>query len=226
MSQQINNLGPQMYTPATMNLGITSALNSGLISNASDVGAVQGPDGDKFANMSVEQLLLYCQAQLHTIDTDLSLRMSNQQKVTNRKAALNEAKSALEGYEEPTVENARAAAQSMREAAEKLPPGDPVRVKIEQEAAKIERIAKEAADKAISENKDANPAEAKVNNVTWEQTKSELQNSIDTLRDQAEMRMMQLQSLVGKRQTMVQLTTNLIAKFDQQIQMVSSNIKG
>ena len=48
---------------------------------------------------------------------------------------------------------------------------------------------------------------------------------VEDLKGNAELQMIQLQSLISARQTAVQLTTNMLSKVDQTLQSVVSNIK-
>jgi hypothetical protein len=65
-----------------------------------------------------------------------------------------------------------------------------------------------------------------MNKEQWGSYVSELTRLKENVGANAEINMIQLQSAIAKRQTAIQLTTNMMSKLDQAPAMIAQNLKG
>ena len=212
-----------------------------------DIHGIQDIDHG-FKNMSIEELLAYCQIQMDDIDNELRLRMANQQKLNKDRSVLSQAQNVLESYDDPTVQDAEKIVSDLKKVIEDsgLPPNDPARRKIEKTIKQLESKIpsnmgelKEKAKRAdvnilkqggVMEAMEAMEARAQlevpIGKADYAQLSGEIKNAVDDIKDESTMRMLSLQSLVSKRQTAIQLITNMISKFNQSALSIANNVKG
>ncbi len=182
-------------------------------------------------NLTAEGLLLYCQAQLNNLDREIHVLLSAQQGDVDQKDVLSKLQGTLNGYAPPASEkDINECEAAYNKAIDALPDGEIRNDLIKQRDKAIgelkELAAKARADLEEKEGRPVNPSEVKVevNSMTWEATTGEVGRLGERISGDAELRMIKLQSFVSKRQSAIQLTTNLMSKFNQGLDSVVKNM--
>ncbi len=208
------------------------------VNNTSAIGNYGVPN-----SLTAEGLLLYCQSQLSDIDGDIKGYIEQQKKAIAEKQILSELKNTLSKYQPPSSAKQKLEiAAAYGEANFKL-----------KELGDTELAAKvEGAFHSVFPSGDMNVAivwsqsgmmdigsekqKAQLDSVFgawtasktkegWAGTVGDVTTMVEDLSGNAEINIIQLQSLMSKRQTAVQLTTNMMAKQDQTAMSPINNIK-
>jgi hypothetical protein len=164
------------------------------------------------SGLTGDSLLLYCQTQLGSYDESVKGFLNEQKLNIARKKGLSDIETTLKKY----FEHADQAAtddinRSFNSAMNALPAGDPVRAAIQAKA--NEYNTHSGNDQQIYYTKEQLTAFA-----------GDIQSMLDNVNGNAEINMIQLQQVMSQRQTAVQLTTSLLAKFDEGMKSVVGNI--
>ena len=158
--------------------------------------------------LSADALLAYCRAQLSSLDSTIQGYLDQQRLNVQRKKALSEVENMMKKY--PNVPNGEQQwndfDDTFREAIESLPPGDPTR---EQLQAKWDELA---------------PLDGQFTKEEWQAHTGDIGSLLAEVSGNAEINMIHLQSIMSQRQTAVQLTTGMLAKYDEGIKSVIGNI--
>lgn len=211
------------------------------VNNSGSVGAA-----DAFAlpnSLTAESLLLYCQSQLGNIDNEISGYLNQQKRAIAEKQILSDLKNTLSKYQPPKTEAQKmevvAAYGQAKAKLNDLGLGDG------ELAGKINDSFKslfpsgniDVAVLVYGAAASGLPVDTKATLDTlgtwsgssskegWSSTLGDVTNVIEELSGNAEINMIQLQSLMSKRQTAVQLTTNMLAKHDQTVGSILNNMK-
>lgn len=158
--------------------------------------------------LSAEALLTYCKSQLSSLDTTVQSYLDDARLNVQRKKALSEVENMMKKYENqpPAQEQWHHYGEVFQGAIDSLPAGDRTRAQLEQKWAELHK---------------------KNGHFTKEEWKSETGKVGAMLQEvvgNAEINMIHLQSIMSQRQTAVQLTTGMLAKFDEATKSIVGNI--
>jgi hypothetical protein len=214
----------------------TGAGSLGYVAGTQAVGS-----GDA-TQLTTEGLLLYCQTQLGSLDGEIKSMMDEQIRNIDRKNALSTVENAMKKYQPPKTEaEIREVERAFNEAIESLPAGDPTRRDLEiardntMRALEPKQSAsgKIAQDLGLTKQYNINGSQdlarifpQHMNKEQWGSYVSEVTRLKENVGANAEINMIQLQSAIAKRQTAIQLTTNMMSKLDQAPAMIAQNLKG
>ncbi|HMR05293.1 MAG TPA: hypothetical protein PKA88_05935 [Polyangiaceae bacterium] len=193
-------------------------------------------------SLSAEALMTYCQTQLSDIDSDVKSYFEQQKKMLAQKTVLSELKNSLSKFSPPKTEaqwQAVAEAYSKAiNALEEIDPGGELSMDLQHEfwgnlGPKVEGAAQKKGIEFIDKY-GLNPKGIDYNSIDfakiatkewWTGHVGDMSSKVDAVSGNAELNMIQLQSLMSKRQTAVQLTTNMLSKYDQTIASIVNNVK-
>ncbi len=186
-------LAPYQFANASV---VTASGSSGLVN-------------DGVTNLTAEALLCYCQAQLNSLDAEISDFMDRQKAALREKELLRDIESHMtqNDFSNPSWDRLAAAFDA---AIQELAAKDPAL------AAQLQGQKDQIWAKYY--DKPQPTAEG------WKIDVDSLRALLDNVKDNAELEMIKVQSLMSARQTAVQLTTGMMAKFDQTIQSIVKNI--
>jgi hypothetical protein len=176
--------------------------------------------------LSAESMMIYCQTQLSSMDSGIQAMIEEQKAAIHKKDVLNRLQSELTtAYDmdqggQATKDRALAAFDA---AIAELPEGDPVRVELEQHRANLDgtnlRWEQEGPDGAtITFNR-------RFAKEDWDDSIQIFADMKEKIGDDAEIRMIQMQSLMSARQTAVSLTTNMLNRMHQTEKGIVDNIR-
>jgi hypothetical protein len=196
--------------------------------------------GDATAHLTTEGLLLYCQTQLGSLDGEIKSMMDEQIRNIDRKNALSTVENAMKKYQPPKTEaEIREVEKAFNDAIASLPEGDPTRKELEAARDKTLAAFDEKKSQSVTlpsgngspwtldmETVNRLSGIPLMNKEQWGSYVSELTRLKENVGANAEINMIQLQSAIAKRQTAIQLTTNMMSKLDQAPAMIAQNLKG
>ncbi|MEZ4225814.1 MAG: hypothetical protein R3B13_32980 [Polyangiaceae bacterium] len=183
-------------------------------------------------SLTADSLMTYCQTQLGNIDGEVKAYFEQQQKMLAEKKVLSELQTALAKYDPPnTKEASKAIGEALEKAYNELASLNPNG----ELAKKVLQITDDLLPK-MGQTLTTNPAQHTitvefgstpkgVTKAYWTSQVDEVKGMISSVSGNAELNMIQLQSLMSKRQTAVQLTTNMLSKYDQTIAGIVNNVK-
>ncbi len=217
---------------------VTGAGSSGYVAGAQAAGP-----GDATAHLTAEGLLLYCQTQLGSLDGEIKSMMDEQIRNIDRKNALSMVENAMKKYQPPKTEaEIREVEKAFNDAIESLPEGDPTRRDLEiardntMQALEPRQSdsGKIAQELGITKQYNINGAQdlaqllshKTMSKEQWGSHVGEVTRLKENVGANAEINMIQLQSAIAKRQTAIQLTTNMMSKLEQAPAMIAQNVKG
>ena len=158
--------------------------------------------------LSADALLAYCRAQLSSLDGTIQQYLDQQRQNIQRKKALSDVETVMKKY--PNVPSGKEQwadyDQTFLKAIESLPQGDPVRAQLQE---KWDELA---------------PRQGHFTADEWKAITGDIRSMLEEVSGNAEINMIQLQSIMSQRQTAVQLTTGMLAKYDEGIKSVIGNI--
>ena len=158
--------------------------------------------------LSADALLAYCRSQLNSLDATIQGYLDQQRLNIQRKKALSDVENMMKKY--ANVPNGEAQwkdyNQTFSDAIASLPPDDPVRAQLQ---AKWDELY---------------PRQGQFTKEEWEGHTGDIRSMLDEVSGNAEINMIHLQSIMSQRQTAVQLTTGMLAKYDEGIKSVIANI--
>jgi hypothetical protein len=158
--------------------------------------------------LSADALLAYCRSQLDSLDATIQGYLDQQRLNIQRKKALSDVENMMKKY--ANVPNGEKQwddyDQTFLGAIGSLPPGDPVRAKLE---AKWDELA---------------ARQGQFTKEEWTGHTGDIGSILSEVTGNAEINMIHLQSIMSQRQTAVQLTTGMLAKYDEGIKSVIANI--
>jgi hypothetical protein len=201
------------------------------VSGSNNVGAMPAMTGGQ---ISPDSVMAYCASQLRSLDTGIKERMAKQQEAHDIASALTGVRTSIAVDHMGTdgrVEKGRVVA-AFEEAFAKLPPGDPMRDKLNDAfhdfvtTAYCKQDGNAGNQYNLGYMTDAKHAEldqaAANNGALNDVSNSELKDlglKIDALTNDisknAELEMINLQSMVSQRQMAIQLTTQMISKMNE-----------
>jgi len=159
-------------------------------------------------NLTPEGLLMYCQSALGSLDTDVNSLLDEQKLNLARKTAISNCENVMKKYAD--VPNSRAEwdeyDKAFQDSIASLPPGDPVRDQLQAKW-----------DQAL-------PRNGAFSKEEWSGYTGEIHSILENVNGNAEINMIQLQSLISQRQTAVNLSTNLMQKCDESIKSIVNNL--
>lgn len=156
--------------------------------------------------LTAESLLLYCESQLRSLDTEVTGFLNEQRANIDRKKALGDVIAQMKKYSPPaTAAQAEEHYKAVHAAAAALPAGDPI-------ATLLHDVYSEVASTG-------NPTKAQ-----WDAAMEKLQGALDEVSGNAEINMIRLQTVMSQRQMAIQLTTGMLQKFDQGLMAPINNI--
>jgi len=209
------------------------------------VGEIKGPNLtgiNAFDNpnaLTGEGLLMYCQSQLNDIDGQVKSYMAQQKQAILLKEVLGQLKNTLAKYQPPKKENYPEILKAYQTAEVKLKELGQSDLAAQVNAEKNKLFPNSEAPKdpekamawvAACESKGIEKVALEGNKMpgnkeSWSGYVGEVDAMVSDINGNAELNMIQLQSLMSKRQTAVQLTTNMLAKHDQTIASILNNLK-
>ncbi len=189
--------------------------------------------------LTTEGLLMYCQKQLGDVDTQINEYFAAQKSAVAKKQILNDLKSTMSKFQPPKKEDRSEITVALLTAHQKLTEmgahaeADAVMKELHTLFPNFDAVAaKFAGDpdptKAIEALGDLllkGTHKFPSTKESWSGHVLTIENIVQDVSSNAELQMIQLQSLASARQTIVQLTTNMMAKADQSLGTVIANIK-
>lgn len=204
-------------------------------------------------SLTADALLMYCQIQLNSLDSRISDFLNEQRLNLARKKALGDIENMMKKYADVPKGSEQWADydQTWTNAINSLPSGDPMRVTLQN---KYDELAKKepsfskdesvgttsgihvadpgarlsdpmgALSKQIAETVAAAKKGSGFTKGEWTGLTGDIQSMLDDVSGNAEMNMVQLQSIMAQRQTAIQLTTSLLAKYDDGTKSIVANI--
>ncbi len=193
------------------------------------VGALASGALTDTASLTPEALMIYCRTQLDAVDGQIKELFKQQKAAMAKKEVLGDLQSKLNEHAPPNCyDDYKAIEQGFEEAKAKLPEDS-------KEWKAIDDL-QTACHNDYHFKGDVNDATGEVSVTStmngWHKADSQpFQDKISVVSDllaqvgsKAELQMIQLQSLMGQRQTAVQLTTQIMAKMDQTMQAIVKNV--
>lgn len=217
--------------------------------NAAPLGAGFDPHA---VSLTGEALLFYCQTQLNGIDNEITAFMERQKLSVDKKKILNELVDVMGQNAPPKTKEAfKAIGEALDAALEqlkalKLPPNDPSVAGLTSLGVSLCKhyadgdYAGTSGAAAFTKWEQAGPGSANPKNKFADMTGlfegnadpepyqgflGEAKNLVADISANAELNMIEIQSAVSKRQTVVQLTTNMMAKIDGSLAGIVANFK-
>jgi hypothetical protein len=192
------------------------------MSNVSSVNGAYGASGVSgglggVAGLTPDALVAYCSAQLNGIDGQITSYEQQQQAQLAEKQAIQHAGTAMSQFGTSGPQNQEqwdATISGIRAAAAELPPNDPVAAKLYSEA--------DALQSKYCQGVSPNPHYPSTGE--WSSDSQQFTDMGNNVSSAAEIQMIELQSLVSKRATVVQLTTNMMSTMTQSEQNVAQKI--
>ena len=159
-------------------------------------------------NLTPDGLMIYCQSALSSLDSDVKALMNEQTLNLARKSAISNCENVMKKYADVpnTREEWTEYDTAFRQSIESLPPSDPVRDQLQAKWAQ------------------ALPKNGHFSKEEWSGFTGEIHSILENVNGNAEINMIQLQSLMSQRQTAVNLSTNLMQKCDEGAKAIVGNI--
>ncbi len=208
------------------------------------------------ANLSPEDLIAYCGAQLNSIDGQIKDFMDAQQRALQERQAIGKAVNVLKGYGDKGPPDSAAMNKcysAIDDAIKSLPAGDPAIASLEKyksdlqhkfgsseltgtEKARVAELDAAGPSYVGFPLHDVNAEEkaAILNGAAtrytapqpgeWSGFTGQLSQIGDDIKGQAELDMIKLQGLVTQRQSVVQMTTQMMAKMQESIMTIAKNV--
>ena len=168
---------------------------------------------DPYSNpnaLSGDALLIYCRSQLNSYDSDIKSFLDEQRLDLARKKALGSIENTMKKYTETlSPAGQQECLKVWTDAINSLPAGDPMRAEMQKEFAKFQAQTQTTAGFTKEQ---------------WAGYMGDVQSMIENVSGNAEINMIQLQTIMSQRQTAVQLTTSMLSKFDEGTKSILSNI--
>lgn len=223
---------------------------SGPVGGVSNSGAIAGAQGLSPAGLTPDTLMLYCASRLRDVDGQIAGQMRAQQDAHGAQEKLNAAKRALlEGNQNDPATKERVMT-ALRDAYEALPEGDPQRAALngifheyvttvsynnDGTARTNDKSANgdgynlwNLGEKGIHDLANRKETGVDNNNIDAKEVKK-YQDSIDgvvtDLGKDAELKMINLQSLISQRQLAIQSVTQMLTKVNEGYSAIAANIK-
>ena len=194
-------------------------------------GYISGADGSSsselgnMASLTPDALLAYCNAQLNGIDGQVQTYMDQQNTQLSEKEALQQCEQLMSQYSNGSAPPTYAALQTltaqMQQAISGLPANDPVAAQVQGVISNM--LGSSGATDAAGDGYKGWSA------TNWATFNTQLQGIGQDVDSNAEIGMIQIQSLVSQRQTIVQLTTNMmstLSQTDQSIAQENRHVRG
>jgi len=157
--------------------------------------------------LSADALLAYCRSQLNSLDATIQGYLDQQRSNIQRKKALSDVENMMKKYANvPSGEQWDDYNRTFWNAIVSLPVDDPVRAHLQ---AKWDALSLR---------------EGQFTKEEWAGHTGDIRSMLDEVSGNAEINMIHLQSIMSQRQTAVQLTTGMLAKYDEGIKSVIGNI--
>jgi hypothetical protein len=158
--------------------------------------------------LSPDALLAYCRSQLNSLDATIQGYLDQQRLNVQRKKALGDVENMMKKY--ANVPNGEQQwsdyNRTFGDAIRSLPPDDPVGARLQ---AKWDELF---------------ARQGQFTKEEWQGHTGDIRSMLDEVSGNAEINMIHLQSIMSQRQTAVQLTTGMLAKYDEGIKSVIGNI--
>jgi len=158
--------------------------------------------------LSADALLAYCRSQLDTLDSTIQGYLDQQRLNVQRKKALSEVENVMRKY--GNVPSGRPQwedyDETFQKAIESLPPDDPVRAQLQ---AKCDEL---------------HVRNGQFTKEEWTAETGNIHSMLEQVSGNAEINMIHLQTIMSQRQTAVQLTTGILAKYDEGLKSIVGNI--
>jgi hypothetical protein len=201
----------------------------------SDVNGVQVPfatypaDDPGMSGLTPDAMIAYCASQLDDIDTEIAADIDHQKLEIRERAAVNQVKASLEKH----APNGPQGGPEMQECVDAydqaiatLPPDDPVALELRSRETAMETkygfhpathgtyvAGTQYVEYPVDAKLDKPPSSA-----DWQGDLDSLGNFADTIKSNAEIELLQLNSLVSQRQQAVQLATGMVGKLDDTLE--------
>jgi len=178
-------------------------------------------DLDGAPPLSAESILVYCQVRLGSMDTEIKNMMDAQRAAIHRKQVLNELKTDLQACHDG---NGGFPVDAYDKAIAQLPGDDPVRAQLQKQ--RDELFVAEGDSLDLSCRPELNLAyQPELSDEQLQSLTDKIDGLLERINDDAEIRMIELQSLMSARQTAISLTTNILNKIQQSEQSIVDNIR-
>ena len=183
-----------------------------------------------------ESLLAYCELRLGDLDARIKVHMGTQDSALKQRQAVDNATSCLSQFGSAgptTVKQVDDCRIGLEAAAKTLPDGDPIRDQLLAKAAEINHkyiFTPDPSHLVVTEGQydrvggTPEPQFAKQADGVWDADVQTVKKIGDEVKGNAELDMIELQTLVSQRQMAVQMTTNLMSKLDQTAESIVQKI--
>lgn len=186
-----------------------------------------GNHGVNVDALTPDALLVYIQSALGDLDADIQGYLDKQKQILAEKTALHDVE-ALLGTKPKSSDELLELYRKAEAEIRKLPEGDPVRSQAHALLVQFVQDHREHGGRFDTTNGVVtDPEHVKFKTVAddqWKKLDEDLKNIGEDTSSQGETNMIQLQSLMSRRQTAVQLTTNVMNKLDQSYESIVKNI--
>ncbi len=192
------------------NSPLRDALLSSLVSGTTAAGHA---GADPFTYLSADSLLTYCQTNLRSLDDTMKQYMANQKGNLELRKACQDVSTYMANtfdvHGPKTAEQWAGCADRVTALKDLLPPNDPRRAKLDELAGQLRAGTQGASDENVSH---------------WKDMRETLTTMSDEIKSGSELEMIELQSVVSQRQTVVQLTTSILSKLNETMQSIVQKI--
>lgn len=187
------------------------------------------PSGPGVFSLTPEALLMYCETQLNSLDSDIQKYMDDQRTQLARKSILQDLETSLKNNN--TVKKEKGMLKHRQHAIADAYATTYAELKaagFNDEAARVKADFKKAfpngdiGQKHPSIKGNTLPTSTESEFERYTQPVTDL---IDEIGKNAELNMIKLQSIMSKRQQAIQLTTNMMAKLDRGLDSITANFK-
>ncbi|HEY3235617.1 MAG TPA: hypothetical protein VGJ84_12950 [Polyangiaceae bacterium] len=194
------------------------------------------------ASLSSEDLMMYLQVQLGSMDTEIQTSLAQQTYALKQREALSKVEEIFNKHNPPKdYEDWTSVKKDVSDAMKELAADDPVRKQVQEvlndisqkhvsgaPAPQVPAKTPEAVKSAIQKKTEATGnAQFKFSMTAdeWKISLSSIQQARENVKSNADLEMVQLQSMMSQRQTCIQLATNIMSKMNQSYEAIVHNIK-
>lgn len=192
--------------------------------------AVQGSSAQQIDldGLTPDALLIYVQTALGALDTDIQGYLDKQKQIVAEKKALHDIEALMGAKQPKNKEDLLEMYRNANAQISGLPPGDPVRNAAHKLLVDFVNAHRKGGGTFFTYTATISDLDGmkfqSISDDQWKELDENLKNIGADASSTGETNMIQLQSLMSRRQTAVQLTTNLMNKLDQSYDAVVRNI--
>lgn len=175
-------------------------------------------------SLSPEALMAYVSGQLNDMDSTIQDMMDRQMTNIGHKEIMTKARNIVSGFdpEEGKKKDFKEMTNALKDLGKELPPGHPLKKELKD-------MANDLREKYIKISHNARSGKEvhtldKPSEAQWKAEINKIESRIEEFSNGSELMMMQIQTLMSQRQTAIQMTTNMLNKYEQGADAVARNI--